>query len=312
MATVTAGQSATITIPAGAAWSITTTGEARVELVAGAAGAGFTSWRVTPDRPLALPQFSMQGLVRLVGVSGTTSDAAHMPAALTPNEVTTIRGAVSGDSFLPQRTVGAESEQPAGIIKPVKRFGRLAANFASGLWTVSGGTATVTQGYTGWDGAGAKTGIQSRTGQPGMLKAVMAAAGASGNAAHEITLSSVATNMLTRQLAGKLGLWVYVERQPGYEPAGTLAGTLAIDISTASASTNGMYAGWNSNQIKEGWNFLKLVQRNPAAYVVGSGVAEYHPFGTLFTSFGTGADTDLVNGTVNRLRINWSNMADNN
>lgn len=221
-----------------------------------------------------------------------------------------VEALVSGDWVPPSRTVGADNEQPVGIIKPVKRFGRLAANFLTGLWTLTGSAATVTQGYTGWDGNGAKTGIVSRTGQQAMLKVAMGNAAGGGNTSHEITLTSIATNMLQRQLGGKLGLWVYIERQPGYQPAGTLAGTLQIDISTTTGGSNAMYAGWNSNQIKEGWNFLKFVQRNPAAYVTGSGVVEYHPFGTVVSSFGTGADTDIVNGTVNRLRINWSNMAD--
>lgn len=100
MATVTAGQSAIVTIPAGSALTVTSTGEGRVELIAGAAGAGYTSWRVTPDRPLALPQFSTAGQVRLVGISGTTSDSARMPEVLTPAEVALTRSLVSEAGIL--------------------------------------------------------------------------------------------------------------------------------------------------------------------------------------------------------------------
>ena len=87
MATVTAGQSATVTIPAGAAWSVTTTGEAQVYLVSGRTGAGYTSWRVTPDKPLAVAPFDAGGTIRIAGLSGTTTDAARSSETLTPAQV---------------------------------------------------------------------------------------------------------------------------------------------------------------------------------------------------------------------------------
>lgn len=234
---------------------------------------------------------------------GVQIDDPQVLARLDTLQAQEAQTLVSGVGNLPERMIGAGQEQPAAIAKPVKRYGKLACNFTTGLWTSSAGAAVLTQGHSGWDGSGVRNGIQSRTGQPGMLKVVPAA-----NTTEEITLGTIATNMLTRNLGGKFGLWVYVESQPGYQVGGTPVGTITVDISTAAGGTNAMYVGWNTNQIREGWNFLKFVQRNPAAYVVGSGVVEYHPLGVLATSFGTGADTDLVNGTVNRLRINWANM----
>ena len=96
MTTVTAGQSATVTIPTGTAWSVTTSGEAQVHLVSGRSGAGFQSWRVTPDKPLALAPFNDGGAIRIVGVSGTTTDAARASETLTPAQVAATQALVSG------------------------------------------------------------------------------------------------------------------------------------------------------------------------------------------------------------------------
>ncbi|HMN15203.1 MAG TPA: polysaccharide deacetylase family protein [Bellilinea sp.] len=212
---------------------------------------------------------------------------------------------VEGELFPlgPSRYVGYEGEQPAEITGVVKKYGRLVTNFTTGRWTLSSGAPTLIQGYTGWDGSGNKIGITSRTGQPEMLKVVPAA-----NTSEEIRINNPETDILTAALNGKLGIWLYIESQPGYQANGTVAGSINLDISTTSAGTNRMYVGFNANQLREGWNFLKFVQRNPAAYVVGSGVTEYHPFGITITSLGTGADTDLVNGSLSRLLISWSNM----
>lgn len=99
MTTVTAGQSATVTIPTGTAWSVTTSGEAQVHLVSGRSGAGFQSWRVTPDKPLALAPFNDGGAIRIVGVSGTTTDAARASETLTPAQVAATQALVSGASI---------------------------------------------------------------------------------------------------------------------------------------------------------------------------------------------------------------------
>jgi len=195
------------------------------------------------------------------------------------------------------------SGQPIGMTDVVKSAGKVVANFMSGKWTVTGGAPTITyQG--GYDNAtGLPNGMYSRTGQPEIMKYVPAS-----NTGEEIRLA--AANILTPMLAGKLGIWVYVENQPGYQPSGTLAGKIDITLTTnASASTgNGLYLSYNVNQVREGWNFLKFVQRNPAAYVTGSGVTEYHPLAVAVTSFGTGADTNIKDNQIYALRINVAGM----
>ena len=202
-----------------------------------------------------------------------------------------------------RRLVGYENEQPGKITAPCTNFGKLAAHFSGSIWSTTGGSPALTADYTGWDGAGNKSGITSRTGQPSMLKVVPAA-----NTVEEIQLTSIASNMLTRNLAGKIGLWVYVDALPGYQVGGTPNSTITVDLSTTSGGSNGMYVAFNANQVREGWNFLKFVQRDTTAYLSGASSTEYHPFGVVVSAFGTGADTNIVSGTVTRLRINWTNM----
>lgn len=202
------------------------------------------------------------------------------------------------------RVVGFNLEQPADITSPVRALGRLVARFGPGMWSSIVGAGTLTQGYTGWDGSGARTGITSRTGMPDMLRWVPAA-----NTAEAIRIQSVGTNLYNAALAGKLGLWVYIENLPGYQVGGTLAGNIELTISTSAANdTNALFVSYNTNQLREGWNFLKFVQRNPAAYLNGNSAVEYHPFGINVAGYGTGADTDIVNNAVQRIRIDVRNL----
>lgn len=191
--------------------------------------------------------------------------------------------------------VGYEQEQPAEIADAVTQYGRLACRFGSGQWTAILGSPTLTQGYTGWDGAGNKTGITSRTGQPDMLKVVPAA-----NTTEQISLGTFATNMLTPSLAGKFGLWLYIDTLPsGFG--------LGVEMGTGTPSSNNLYFGFNGNQIRAGWNFLKFVMRNPNAYVDSSGVEEYHPFGISAQNYGSGASADILNNPITYIRIDWTN-----
>ena len=221
----------------------------------------------------------------------------------------TTQSLVSGDQIIqlmePKRYIGASLEQPGGITRPVSSIGKLACRFGSGQWSINSGSPVLTQGYTGWDGSGAKTGITSRTGQPDMLKVVPAA-----NTSEEIRLTagSFSTNMLTKALAGKVGLWVYIESLPGYQVGGTLQSTLNLTMSTTTTTTNALFAGFNNNQLREGWNFLVFVMRDPLAYQSGSGVTEYHPFGVSATGYGTGVDSNIVASDIARLQISWTNM----
>lgn len=217
---------------------------------------------------------------------------------------TALEALVSGAWTIPVRNVGYESEQPATITAPVLEMGKVAARFGSGMWTATSGSPTLTQGYTGWDGSGARTGITSRTGQPDMLKCVPAA-----NTTEQITLGTFATNMLTKSLGGKIGLWVYVENQPGYGVGGSVTGSIFMEFSTSGATSNGASVYWNSNQIREGWNFLQFVMRDPLAYVQGSGVVEYHPFGISASMYGNGSTTNIVANDIGIIRLGWVNMS---
>lgn len=203
------------------------------------------------------------------------------------------------------RDIGYSLDQPGSITKPVTAYGKLACRFGSGQWSATSGSPTLTQGYTGWDGSGAKTGVTSRTGQPDMLKVVPAA-----DTNEVIRLGTFSTNMLTKSLAGKFGLWVYVESQPGYEAGGSVAGQITVTCTTNASSTgNALGVSFNTNQVREGWNFLVFVMRNASAYQSGSGVVEYHPFGVVATGNGTGADANILTTDVARLEISWTGLS---
>ena len=196
--------------------------------------------------------------------------------------------------------------QPTGILRGLKNAGRMVANFTSGVWVVAGGAPVLAQGYSGYDAAGNVVGITSRTGQTEMLRCSPAA-----NATHEIKLANFAASARVKELKGKIGLWVYVDNLPGYEPGGTPVGSIGFTLTTdaAGSNANALTVGFNSNQVREGWNFLKFVMRDPSAYVSGSGVTEYHPFGVLGGSYRTGAAANIKDAAITGIKIDMANMA---
>lgn len=215
---------------------------------------------------------------------------------------------LDGRTLLPDALVGVGlvnnaqalfDGQPIGITRPVRSAGKLVANFASGNWLSADAITnhTVTQGYTGFDANGNVTGIRSRTGQPQMLRVLC-----NNSTATNIVLQSPGTNILNAALAGKIGLWVHVENQPGYGPGGTPTGNITVDIST-SAFGNHLTIGFNSNQVREGWNFLKFVMRDPVAYQTTSPTTEHHPFGISAACTGNGANANIVANSAANLRI---------
>lgn len=197
----------------------------------------------------------------------------------------------------PDRFVGAENDQPVAIASALTNVGKLACRFGAGQWSVVVGSPTLTQGYTGWDDAtGDKTGIVSRTGMPDMLRVVPA-----GGGTEQISLGTFSTNMLTKDLNGKFGLWVYIDKPDSSNI------DIGVELSTGSAGVNCLYVNFTAPQIRHGWNFLKFVMRTPAAYVDGSGVSEDHPYGIQAVNFGTGSNADIKNSNVAALRIQWRN-----
>lgn len=202
-------------------------------------------------------------------------------------------GAVGAWNQSQSRTVGYENEQPGGITAPVTAQGKLVAEFLSGQWAASISTPTLTQGHTGWDGAGNKTGVVSRTGRKQMLKVVANAAATQG-----IDIQTPATNLLNKSTAGKVGLWVYLEGYTG--------GSLTLELSTSGSLSNDLIIAFNGNQLKEGWNFVVGVMRDFRAYQAGQNVTELHPVGVGMASQGTAANANIVASPLGHLRAYWN------
>ncbi len=217
---------------------------------------------------------------------------------------TLLPDAVVGSSIVVP-SIGLLDGQPIGITRPVRSAGKLVAWFGTGMWTRSVGTATFTEGVTGFDASGNVTGVRSRTGQQSMVTLAP-----SDNTISRLQISTPGTNILTPALAGKIGIWVHVATQPGYQVGGTLTGALDIEMTTSgTAYANALVAGFNSNQLREGWNFLKFVQRDPLAYQSASPTTEYHPFGISAACYGTGANANIVANPITDIRINVQNFS---
>jgi hypothetical protein len=246
----------------------------------------------------------------------TDFDGALQPGRQSALAVTPSSGAVdaSGNPVLPDAVVGVGlvnatqglfDGQPVGITRPVRTAGKLVAWFGAGMWTRSVGSATFTEGVTGFDASGNVTGIRSRTGQQSMVTLAP-----SDNTLSRLQISTPGTNILTPALAGKIGLWVHIAVQPGYQPGGSVTGTLDIEMTTSgTAYGNALVCGFNSNQLREGWNFLKFVMRDPVAYQSTSPTTEYHPFGISAACYGTGANANIVANNLTDIRINVSNFS---
>ena len=251
------------------------------------------------------------GSGRAVDFDGALHPGRQSALATVPNSSAID---ASGNAVLPDALVGVGlvnpsqglfDGQPVGITRPVRSAGKLVTWFGTGMWTRSVGTAVFTEGVTGFDGSGNVTGVRSRTGQQSMVTLAP-----SDNTLSRLQISTPGTNLLTAALAGKLGLWVHVATQPGYQVGGTLAGTLDIEMTTSgTAYGNALAAGFNSNQIREGWNFLKFVQRDPLAYQSASPTTEYHPFGIAAACYGTGANANIVANPITDIRINVQNFS---
>ena len=222
---------------------------------------------------------------------------------------------VGGKAMLPDAIVGAGivnaaqlQGQPIGITRPVSNAGKLVVAFTSGVWQSSseGTNHTSTQGHTGYTAAGVPNGPRSRTGQAAMLKVVC-----NNNTATNLTLVNGATDILTPALGGKVMLAVYLENQPGYGageagPTGVI--TLEMTTQAGGSFTNASLCSWNQNQLREGWNFLKFVMRNPLAYQTGTGQSEDNPASVSSSCYGTGVDGNIVDSNVTRLRLTTQNL----
>jgi len=187
--------------------------------------------------------------------------------------------------------------------RPVQSGGKMLCRFKASEWTAQGG-ATLAD-HSGFDANGVITGVVPRSGIPTMLKITSASDSGQGVSANGTALNTILPSG-KRLVNGWFGLLVYVETQPGFQPGGTLAGTLLVQLSTNTSTGNGVYFSFNTNQSKEGWNFLVFRMRNTAAYVSGSGQSEFHPFGMTVGSYGTGATSDVVNNDIQRIDVLYS------
>lgn len=219
---------------------------------------------------------------------------------------------VGGDGkLMPFASVSARAPlkngQPFGITRAVQNPGKLVARFVDSEITVIAGTPAHAD-HTGYDAAGAETGIVSITGQPNLLKITPAADTSEG-----IRFTTFATSVPDGQLVdGKFGMWVYVENLPGYEAGGTPTGYIKVVLTTQEAGLTGnaLDITFTGNQVREGWNFLVFIMRNPLAYQDGTGEIEYNPYGISVVNYGTGQYTDIVNSPITKIEINWVNMYD--
>ena len=131
--------------------------------------------------------------------------------------------------------------------------------------------------------------LGSRTGAVNLLK-MTPVTGTTQITVSDANLTNVATS-------GLLGLWCYLDILPGYDATGPLATTnLNVIVTTNAGSfTNARQLQWNNNQIREGWNFLKIDMR-----------ASTHPLGVSVTNYGTGADGDITSADLSALQITLS------
>ena len=245
-----------------------------------------------------------------VGVSSVNGQTGAVvitpaPATITDADIATIITDRATASNLSVSRAAIHSIEGLGVSRPVSNGMKLVTNFTAGKWVDNGGATVLTQAHTGYDASGAVTGIISRTGQPSMLKWSPPA-----DTVGEINLSLPATNLRTPSLGGKFMLAVYVEAQPGYQPGNVdanLKGLLGVTLTTTT-NANGLYLAYNVNQIREGWNFLKFVMRDPQAYVPSSGVSETHPFGLNASTLGTGSGTNIKDAPIVGMKIAVQNM----
>jgi hypothetical protein len=180
-------------------------------------------------------------------------------------------------------------------------IGDIVIPFDSGAgWAANGtGTPTLTQDFTGFDSAGARTGVVSQTGAPAMLKVVP------GTANDEIQ----STTFAAATTGGKFGLWVYLANQPGYEAGGTIpsggsAAKFSLLLSTDAVSfSNALTVTFDHLYIREGWNFLVY---NELASTSRGGPG--HPTGITRVLNGTGVNGDIVANTIKRAKIIFTNL----
>lgn len=241
--------------------------------------------------------------LELYSKPGSTFEAGGSPVA-------PLNSLVSGAGI---SAVPAQASVAGAVRQALARSsnpGTIVSDFVGTKWTAAGGgavtgTPTIVTDYTGYDAAGARTGVVSRTGQAATMRVTPTATG------DAVRLAFGAVNV---PLNGRIGLWVHCANVTGYDTGvGPTAGRIRLDISTNAASIgNGARVGWTiEGQLREGWNWLKFVQKgsnfNSATNAqVGANVfTGAHPYGIEVTTLGTGADSEIASANARSLMITF-------
>lgn len=156
--------------------------------------------------------------------------------------------------------------------------------------------------------------VVSRTGQATMLQVTPAT-----DAATHLTMALGAVNVaLANSETGnaEFGCWVHIANQNGAGVGEAVpGGTIQFELTTAPASVAHLaQVSFNSNYLREGWNFLKFVT-NGAVYnsvnnlkASGSAYTGAHPFGIACAIFGTGANSEIYANNIRSIAINLVTM----
>lgn len=241
--------------------------------------------------------FITNGWATRVGAAPDQSGLG-VPAMIVDGVLMGPDGAVVVNDRLIKASNSWLDDQPYGVTSPVRSAGKLVCRFKASEWTLTG-TGSAISDHTGYDAYGVKSGALtagvgvgpvSITGHPTMIKYVPVDTANEG-----MYPTTFSTPVKTVALNGKFGLWVYREDRVDV--------TISINLSTTSAHTNGLKVDFSGAAFKQGWNFLVFVMRNPQAYVLGSGVAEYHPDGVTAVCNGNGSTSDILNNPIAAIAI---------
>jgi len=293
MPTVSQGASATVDIAIGQKLSVSTTGEAYVDIVAGPIGAGYTSKRVL-NGAMTFGPYGVAAKVRVRAVSGTA----------------TYEGA---SEIVPAQMLIGPSGNVTGLVAPDGKAISLGPRSAAGdaILTKYGVTAfdicrapgvgnTMLIGTT--DIASHAPSNERPRFSTYTRKVVL---GATGNS----QMRFVQMNAFDPDPVEKaFSVSIYLESVPNEFAGAGLTPYVDVELSASSTTNAGSnYSRWsfNSASLRQGWNVLKLRQADTVSSTPGAGnlpVGVTHP-----ADIGTGFDWNA--GQARYLSLRFTNMA---
>lgn len=166
--------------------------------------------------------------------------------------------------------------------------GVMALDFTGTKWLSALNNPLLTRDYVSASGLG----IAPRTPVPAMLRW-----GPIAGANETIILRADSfPNGAPLMLNGRFGLWIYCDAQTGYStgtPGARKAGLhIVLTTDPKGSFTGALDVYFNSNQIREGWNYLKFVD-NPVG----------HPIGVYKNVWSTGINADITNKPIYAIQI---------